>query len=315
MAKRLCSAAITAMLIGSISAGSASASTEIGNDCTATLLTPGFTRVQIAGKPGGLPVAAPTAGVLTSWKVNAPAFAKEEVEYLKVVRPTGVENQFRVEAESVGGVIGPGLNVFPARIPVQAGDHLGAFGVPGVYGCATGDANDVGGTAENDVPIGTRRDFVPTPTFQVALSATIEPDADNDGFGDETQDKCPQSAQLQEACPPLTLSFHSIAGRSSATVLVTAGIPAQVTVSGRVRGVRPKRGGHARATVNLAPVTHLANPGQITKYKLKYPRSLRAALADLPPSRSLSLKVKATGANLAGVTKSEERTLKVKGQG
>jgi hypothetical protein len=310
----------TVTALGLLTAPGASAAIEIGNDCTATGLTPGFTRVQIAGRPGGLPVAAPAAGVLTSWKVNAPGSAKEEVEYLKVMRPTGVENQFLVVAESVGAVIGPGQNVFPARIPIEAGEHLGAFGVPGVYGCMTGDANDVGGTAENDVPIGTRRDYAPSPTFQVALSATIEPDADADGYGDETQDKCPQSAMWFEIpCPPLTLSFFSVAGRSAAIVYVSAGVPTQITVSGQVSGVGPKRKkkrkAAASATVKLKPVTQLANPGQITKYRLKFTSRLKKALASLPKSRSLGLKVTASGANAAGVVKSETRTLRLKGRG
>ncbi len=29
----------------------------------------------------------------------------------------------------------------------------------------------------------------------------VEPDADRDGFGDETQDACPSSASAQGACP------------------------------------------------------------------------------------------------------------------
>jgi hypothetical protein len=33
------------------------------------------------------------------------------------------------------------------------------------------------------------------------LNADIEPDADADGFGDETQDLCPTDASTQGACP------------------------------------------------------------------------------------------------------------------
>lgn len=37
------------------------------------------------------------------------------------------------------------------------------------------------------------------------LQGTIEPDADGDGFGDETQDRCPTDAARQAACPPVVL--------------------------------------------------------------------------------------------------------------
>ena len=36
------------------------------------------------------------------------------------------------------------------------------------------------------------------------IAAVLEPDADLDGFGDASQDLCPQSAATQAACPPPT---------------------------------------------------------------------------------------------------------------
>jgi hypothetical protein len=40
------------------------------------------------------------------------------------------------------------------------------------------------------------------------LSATLEPDADHDGFGDETQDQCPTNASTQGACPVIASHTH-----------------------------------------------------------------------------------------------------------
>jgi hypothetical protein len=34
------------------------------------------------------------------------------------------------------------------------------------------------------------------------VNADVEPDADRDGFGDETQDQCPTNASTQGSCPP-----------------------------------------------------------------------------------------------------------------
>lgn len=62
----------------------------------------------------------------------------------------------------------------------------------------------------------------------------IEPDADGDGYGDETQDKCPQSALAQVACPVVKLSVSASAKKKQATILVTDDVPASVTVGGQV---------------------------------------------------------------------------------
>jgi hypothetical protein len=318
MAKRFGLAlGVVAASCWALAASASAAAVQIGNQCEATVLGASFTAAQIGGKPGGLPVAAPSSGVITSWQVNGPATAKEEPEYLKLLPPTGNPNEYRVVSESPAGLIThQGPNAFPARIPIQAGDHLGVFGVAGVYYCATGNGNDVMGAIGKDATIGSANVYGTNPNFQAAVSATVEPDADNDGYGDETEDKCPQSAQYFEIpCPPLTLSFFSVAQRSAALVYVSAGVPSQITVSAKVPGAPKRKRAGSSAAIKLKPVTHLANPGQITKYKLKFTGPLKAALANLPSNKSLALKVKASGANLAGVVKSEERTLRLKGQG
>ncbi|MFN8151369.1 MAG: hypothetical protein U0R24_09630 [Solirubrobacterales bacterium] len=84
------------------------------------------------------------------------------------------------------------LNTYPVRIPVQAGDVLGfAF---------TGDSNPcVGGAAAGttvryvgfDPASGSTADFSSSLTYPIDISATLEADADGDGYGDETQDSCP----------------------------------------------------------------------------------------------------------------------------
>ena len=39
------------------------------------------------------------------------------------------------------------------------------------------------------------------PSVQLDVSAVFELEADNDGFGDETQDLCPTNASTQGPCP------------------------------------------------------------------------------------------------------------------
>ncbi len=177
----------------------------MGNDCPAVTGTSGLTLLQLAKAPGNpLPSTVPTAGVVTKWKVNlefAPSTAI--TEKLKVFHATGNLNEFRAVGESAEHILARGINVFETRVPVQAGDQSGstararrrvgstALGSPATssVGCPA--------TRQLDRPI-----FGPAAGIQVAVSAIIEPDADGDGFGDETQDRCPQSASYQGDARP-----------------------------------------------------------------------------------------------------------------
>src|SRR6185503_11722623 len=147
-------------------------------------------------RAGGAPIAAPAAGVVTKWTVNAgiplpPGFTYSET--MRVFRATGAPNEFLTVAESSPGAIGNGVNTFETRIPVQAGDRFGAFapatGLSLVLICPTASVEDKIGLKEGDVAPGGKATYEPAEALQLALSVTIEPDADNDGFGDETQDK------------------------------------------------------------------------------------------------------------------------------
>lgn len=294
----------------------AGAATQVGNECAATNLLPfAATSVQIAGKAGGLPIPIPEAGVITSWRINAAPFAEHEVEYLKVMRPAGPANTFATVGESQAAPVShPGVNAFPARIAVQAGDRLGVFGTPGTFFCVTGDPGDVMGVAEGNPPIATRAAFTTNPGTQVALAATIEPDVDGDGYGDETQDGCPQAASLQDVCPPLKLSAYGIAGRRAATILVSAGIAARVTVSATIWLPSARSKAAASRRIRLRPVTHLVNPGEITAYTMRFPDKLKQVLRGLSRRRSLKLAVTAEGRNLAGIPKADRLGVKLRGQ-
>jgi hypothetical protein len=51
-------------------------------------------------------------------------------------------------------------------------------------------------------PTSAQGDFLDQPV-EVAYNADVEPDADQDGYGDETQDLCPTSATTALPCPVL----------------------------------------------------------------------------------------------------------------
>ena len=78
------------------------------------------------------------------------------------------------------------------------------FMSPAGMGCqfSTASAGDLFSATPGDVPPGTPVTFAGTgSSLRVDVSAVVEPDSDNDGFGDETQDQCPTDDTAQGACP------------------------------------------------------------------------------------------------------------------
>ncbi len=124
----------------------ASAATEVGNLCEAKKVSAEeVTAVQLSRESSsGLPPTAPTAGVVTSWRVNA-TFTKEQFpQRLEVLRGAGPA-QFTVVGQSDVATASGGINVFKTRIPVEAGDRFGVAGR--ALFCETSLSGDVVGTA------------------------------------------------------------------------------------------------------------------------------------------------------------------------
>ncbi|HEY3434625.1 MAG TPA: hypothetical protein VGK41_03135, partial [Solirubrobacterales bacterium] len=212
--------AALAMLVAAIGPTSASAAIEFGDTCAGTDTAPGpYTLVTLSSPGGSLPLAAPISGVITKVKVNRTYPIPIPVpQLIKVLRPAGGDSYTVVNQTTVQA--GIGQTVADARMPVLAGDKLGNHGPdftfegspvegftfycdeePGILGAAPGDQG-----------VGTTNNFPGVTEARVPLAAVIEPDADNDGFGDETQDACPQSAAFQTPCPVVTLDAVGLPG-------------------------------------------------------------------------------------------------------
>jgi hypothetical protein len=155
---------------------------------TAVAGPPGYT------VPGGY-------GVMTSW--SAQGAAAPGVGKLLVWRPTGTTNQYILLRKSFAEAFTTGIvRSYPVRFPVEPGDILGLMTNQNcLAGGSPGDvaqyATIVTDPAEGSVQ--TLSNVIPQ--SRIMLSAQVEPDADHDGFGDETQDQCPTNAALQGPCP------------------------------------------------------------------------------------------------------------------
>ena len=146
-----------------------------------------------------------------------------------------------VVGESTEQTVLKGQNVFDTRIPVQPGDQFGLYGASpsgalyctAAVGRQTHRRDRLTSASTSARP---RRPWssVNSKASRVAVSAIVEPDVDGDGFGDETQDKCPQSAAFQAECPLISLDQFAVVGRSSITLLVIADHEAPVTVTATI---------------------------------------------------------------------------------
>lgn len=297
-----------------VAAPAALASTEAGDDCVANTQEGIYTLVPLQRvSPSALSLTAPLSGVVTSWKVNS-GVSEGVPEQMRVLQPTGAPNQFLTVGESTEQTVVQGTNVFPTRISVQAGDHFGVFGtVQDVVFCGGADPGDTAGFFLISAAVGSAHTFTPTTNVRIAMIAVIEPDKDGDGYGDETQDKCPQSAAYQGECPRVELGVVPIVGKKAVTLLVTTSITATVSVNASVAHHRSMRLGSSPYRNYRTPFETIT-PGQIAPLRLYFYRSLKSALETRSPKKHLTLNVILSAPNLTGPPTTQSLTLHLKGQ-
>lgn len=316
--RKRCGIALAGLLaaMSLVGAPAASAATEFGDNCAAddsTESTP-ITLFEITAVDNPLPTSAPSAGVITKWKVNVIPAPVSIPQTLKVLRPNPVAKTALIVGEDSRGIAG-GLNSFDARIPVQAGDRLGLFGASaaGTLICELPGAHVLGVFAGGGNAGGTVNFAEIAPEVRVPVSAVIEPDADSDGYGDETQDKCPQDAAVQTQCPVVVLDAIPLAKKSSVVVLVTTSLETPVTVSGTFKAAGKSKGAKSSAQLRLKGVTSTVKPGVISRITLPFSAKLKSELAALPSKRSLKLKLTASATNAAGQVSTDVANVKLRG--
>jgi hypothetical protein len=198
---------VSALACFAIAPALASGATTLGQTAVPSLCnSPGpFSAVQVA--TGGAPSYTVPAGggVITSWSHQANGSAIQSAK-LKMWRPAaGVLTYTMIGESSLQTTTPSALNTFPTRIAVQAGDLVGlGWTSPAGMGCqfSTASSDDVFSATNADITPGTTFTFGGSgPTVRVDVSAVLEPDADHDGFGDETQDACPSDETTQGTCP------------------------------------------------------------------------------------------------------------------
>jgi hypothetical protein len=143
--------------------------------------------------------------VITSWSYQTTLFGASGGLKLKVASPTSA-SQFHFVGESSAVVSGLTTNrLITTRIPVTAGDVIGLRGdSPGGPPCdrAAPSPMSVVAIIPGDPAVGSTVTQTGTfASFELDLSARLEPDADGDLYGDETQDQCPADPSTHGPCP------------------------------------------------------------------------------------------------------------------
>ena len=149
----------------------------------------------------------PIDGVIVRWGIKSET--QGGMVRLRVLRPADGGAFIGAGTSAVRTVSGTGTDTFSARLPIRSGDYIGAdqftdstlwYSQP-----VPGASIDVWDPILADLE--TR---APDPSLddgELLINADVEADADNDGFGDETQDDCPGVAGTRNGCettPPET---------------------------------------------------------------------------------------------------------------
>jgi hypothetical protein len=329
---------LAALLLGALSlalaipaAASAAGSTEFGSNCTpnwADALEGSVVEGGATGEGG-----APASGVITSWRLRTLAGAEPTAIRLQVWRPADRGGVFTLEAESEPVSPTATEATFPTRLPIAAGDHLGI---------STSGANPLFSacvTENTPTEVVVIREY--TEVGQVGVGseaahdtllpvvATIEPDADGDGFGDITQDLCPTDASTQGPCkapaspaptpgpapaptfhaPNLALLGHSVAPGHSVALRIASDTPGTVKINGSAAV------GHGWTVHLRTAAKTLAEGHTFGKISLPFPIRLRHRLAELPPRRTVTLRMVLTQSAADGQTTTRRLTLHLRGEG
>ena len=313
---RLTLGATIAAALALLAPAGASAATEIGDNCVGDEVAPAAIGLMPISSPASpMPTVAP-AGVLTKWRVNLVPVPAVLPHSLKVLRPSATPEAIQIVGETQVNVVG-GANVFPARIPVQTGDRIGLVsgGGLGTLFCKTAGPGVIGifepGTTGSIVTF--EQGAAP---LRVPIAAVIEPDADSDDFGDETQDQCPQSALVQTTCPVVVLDAYPLSKKAKIIVYISTDRSASVTVSGTAKLPRTTRKrARSSAQAKLPKLTKVVEAGKITRFALNIPAKLRSAAAGLAKGKSLTVKLTATAPNLVGPATTDRAQVRLRNSG
>ncbi len=295
--------------VGAAGAAGASRGGEFGDACVGGESGAPYGAIFELSRPGSsLPAAARDSGVLTKWLARMPAQLPSALprQSIRLVRLAG-SGAIEVTAKSSLENLHVGRNEFDTRLPVLAGEYL-ALGSNqgGSIVCRVPPQSSQASSGSIGLPLpqpGETASFAAT-TAAVPVSGVVEPDGDGDGYGDLTQDGCPQSADFHGPCPVLHFSPAYEVGAHTITVSVRSSLRARVAVSGLLPQLGASTG--ARKTIPAH---------KLTPFRLAITPVLEGMLHRLDPSRTLRVPFVARVNHVTGNVSTARLTVRLRGRG
>lgn len=258
---------------GAAFALAATGSTELGGTSTAFAVSVNSPMVQFSTTPGTSSYTAPD-GVLTSWRYHSGSVAG--TLRLMLFKPGAAPHVYEaVAASNTKSVAANTGNDFKERIPVKKGYVLGvADHTVGFMGLTAASSSDVMDVLPTGVQVGDTVTSTDPRTARVGVAATVEPDADGDGYGDVSQDRCPTQAATQDACSN-QFSFGKVKRkRKNGTALLPVTVPGPGTLALSGRGIVVQRRPRAAGSAADRAVTAAGTVKLLIKAKGKAKRKL-----------------------------------------
>jgi hypothetical protein len=260
----------------------------------------------------GVMLASPIDGIVTRWRVrrgSGGGVMDPDTITLRILRPTGVLNEFTAvgtsDAHNVPGGGSDPIAVydFPTRQPIKAGDRIGLGTSIGEF---TGLAQTglsylkrINALADGQTATFTAGAFAQT----VLINADVEPDANCDGLGDETQETVVSGGCLPPKAASLT-GKKAKATKAGAPVKVACALAGgdcagnQISLTTKLSGASKAE----RVTLGSASFSIAAGQSQVVSVPLS--KRARALLRRLG-----KVKAKVT---IAGGSTTSVGTLKIK---
>ena len=318
-----------------LAAPGAIAAVDVGYPCLANDSEADWTVVAQSREGAAGPPEFPTDGVVTAWKIEVGDEVPPLEQRFGVYRPAGGDEMLTV-GESGPEPVGPGSHTFSTRIAVKAGDRPGIHGSEETIFCDKLDGDSIA-YYDGAAPVGTTHPYVTGNTSGMPVVVVLEPDADNDGYGDETQDGCPRSGLFVGDCPaPVRLKVkRKVVRKRWIQIRAVSTGEASVDVYGQVGwNFQPKREKHRkrmkhrrharahiskkkgvkRLIVGLDGGSKQVVPGVLTRFTIRLPKTVQRRLSRLTRRQSIRAKITLRATNPAGIVKNTRVRMKLRGR-
>lgn len=308
-------AALVAMSLLGVS--SSAAATSVGSTCIANASAANLTLVGLSRTGSAIPTKVPSAGVVTGWKLQVSPGKGPLAQRLQVFDPISQTKLFLTIGTSDPETVVEGANSFATRIPVEAGDRVGLYGPVETLFCDKAAA-ETSGLFRGEAPLNFPQTFDVEREIGTPVTAIVEPDRDGDGYGDESQDGCPQSDAVQLKCKPVSIDATAVAKERSILFRVDVDARASVHVFGQVGwGFKPnpKAPGHTtRLIIALNGNTKTVVPGKTAQLGIRLPKAVLRRLGRLTPDESVVAKIGISATDRQGVETIRRLRVRLRGQ-